>query len=75
MASNKNWFPFKGLELAIRFRGSPTKWTRGRVVAWNHPYPEQFQFLRNDKKRPWIYLQEEIKAIKLIYRRPRNEEL
>ena len=34
-----------------------------------------FSYLRNDKKRPWIYLQEEIKAIKLIYRRPRNEEL
>ena len=70
--SKKDWFPFKGLTLEIRFRGTPDKWTRGRVVSWNPPQSRrfQFQFLRDDRKRPMIYLQEEIEEMKLITRRP-----
>jgi hypothetical protein len=72
MTTKKNWHPFKGMELEIRFRGTPKKWTRGKVISWN---PFRFQFLRADRVRPWWYLEEEILAIKIITRRPRKEEL
>lgn len=68
----KDWHPFKGLELEIRFRGTPKKWTLGKIVSW-HKY--WFEFVRHDRKRPMKYLEEEIRGIKLIYRRPRKEEV
>ena len=71
MTTKKDWHPFKGLELEIRFRGTPDEWFRGKIVSWN---PFQFQFLRNTRKRPMWYLEEEIWGIRVITRRPENEE-
>lgn len=71
MTTKKAWYPFRGIDLEIRFRGSPKKWVRGKVVSWTK---FRFQFLRNDRKRPMWYLEEEIWGIKIVHRRPRNEE-
>ncbi len=61
----KDWHPFKGIELEIRFRGTPTKWLRGQVVEWSK---YTFCFHRRDRVRPMSYLQEEILAIKIVWR-------
>jgi hypothetical protein len=68
------WFPFKGLTLEIRFRATPDKWTRGKIVAWNHPYPFQFQFVKAGRVRPMNYLQEEIWGMKVITMRGDQEK-
>jgi hypothetical protein len=61
----KDWHPFKGIELEILFRGQPTKWRRGNVVEWSK---YTFRFHRRDRVRPMSYLQEEIVAIKIVWR-------
>jgi hypothetical protein len=61
----KDWHPFKGMDIAFCFRGTPTKWIRGKVVSW-HKY--WFEFLRNDRKRPWKYLEEEIMGFTIYHR-------
>jgi hypothetical protein len=68
----KDWLPFKGLTLEVRFRGTPDRWIRGKVVSWHKHW---FEFHRADRKRPWKYLEAEIWGIRIITRRPRNEEL
>jgi hypothetical protein len=72
MTTKKDWHPFKGLTLEIRFRGTPKKWTRGRIVSWHKNWVE---FVKQGRVRPMQYLEEEIWGINIITRRPRNEEL
>jgi hypothetical protein len=60
----KDWYPFKGLTLDIRFRGTPEMWTRGQIVSWN---PFSFQFVRQGRVRPMWYIEEEIQGIKVVF--------
>jgi hypothetical protein len=64
------WHPFKGLELEIRFRGTPDRWTRGKIVSWN---PFRFQFVKQGRVRPMWYLEEEIWGIRLVVLRGDQE--
>jgi hypothetical protein len=72
MTTKKDWHPFRGMDLSIRFRGTPNRFIRGRVVSWT---PFKFQFQRTDRVRPYWYLEEEIVSIKIHYRRPEKSEL
>ena len=64
MTCKRGWFPFKGLTLDIRFRGTPEKWTRGQIVSWN---PFSFQFVKRGRVRPMWYINEEIWGIKVVF--------
>jgi hypothetical protein len=58
------WFPFRGIELEILFRGTG-KWTRGQITAWEK---YSFKFLAKSRKRPMDYMRYEIKGIKIVWR-------